>query len=111
MIGHGQSGIEVLDDMTRSDYHLVMKQTVQIARLKAQLSGYLRSVRRGGELVVLDRKTPVARILPYDEPPHRLQVRPPLPDAVPLSKIDLPPFPCEVPDVMPFLLDDRESGR
>src|SRR5262245_52898796 len=98
--------------MTRCDHHVTMKQRVQIARLKAQLSGYLRSVRRGGEIIVMDRKTPVARIVPHEEvPPHQLQVRPPIPGATPLSRLELPPFPCEVPDVMPFLLEDREDGR
>ena len=91
---------------------MVMKQNVQIARLKAQLSGYLRSVRRGGEIIVMDRKTPVARIVPHEEGSARqLEVRPPIPGATPLSKIDLPPFPCEVPDILPFLLEDREGGR
>jgi prevent-host-death family protein len=37
---------------------------VQIAVLKNDLSGYLRRVRAGHEVVVLDRKTPVARIIP-----------------------------------------------
>jgi prevent-host-death family protein len=97
--------------MTRYDYHGVMKESVQIARLKAQLSSYLRTVRRGGELIVMDRKTPVARILPYEEGPHRLQVRPPLPGATPLSELEFTPFPVEVPDVMTFLIEDRESGR
>jgi prevent-host-death family protein len=88
-----------------------MKSTVQIARLKAQLSAYLRSVQKGGELVVMDRKTPVARILPYEEKPHRLESRPPIPGATPLKDLVLPPFPVVVPDVMEFLLEDRESGR
>ena len=89
-----------------------MKQSVQIARLKAQLSAYLRSVRRGGELVVMDRKTPVARLLPYEEEgPHRLERRPPLPHAPRLADLDLSPFPVQVPDAMEDLGEDRESGR
>jgi prevent-host-death family protein len=35
---------------------------VSITELKAQLSRYLREVRRGGEVQVLDRGVPVARI-------------------------------------------------
>ncbi|MEO6463387.1 MAG: type II toxin-antitoxin system prevent-host-death family antitoxin [Candidatus Eisenbacteria bacterium] len=88
-----------------------MKQSVQIAQLKARLSAYLRSVRQGGELVVMDRKTPVARLLPYEEGPHRLTVRPPLPGATPLSELEITPFPVEVPDVITFLIEDREGGR
>ena len=97
--------------MTCHDYHLVMRQRVQIAHLKAKLSAYLRSVRLGGELIVMDRKTPVARLLPYEEGPHRLESRPPLADATPLSELTFPPFPVVLPDVMDFLLEDRESGR
>ena len=39
-------------------------RTVNIATLKAKLSYYLGEVRRGGEFLVLDRKTPVARVVP-----------------------------------------------
>ena len=38
--------------------------TVSISDLKANLSHYLREVRRGGEVQVLDRGTPVARLVP-----------------------------------------------
>jgi len=37
-----------------------------IADLKNNLSRHLTRVRRGGTLVVLDRNTPIARIVPYD---------------------------------------------
>jgi prevent-host-death family protein len=38
-------------------------QTVSVSQLKAQLSRYLREVRRGGEVQVLDRGEPVARLI------------------------------------------------
>jgi len=38
---------------------------VMISELKARLSAYLHRVRHGEMLTVLDRKTPVARIVPY----------------------------------------------
>jgi prevent-host-death family protein len=41
-------------------------RTVQIGDLKNQLSGYLKYVQSGGEVVVRDRNVPVARILPID---------------------------------------------
>ena len=37
---------------------------VGIAELKARLSEHLRVVRNGGTLTVLDRDTPLARIVP-----------------------------------------------
>lgn len=41
-----------------------MVSTVSISELKANLSRYLREVRRGGEVQVLDRGAPVARLVP-----------------------------------------------
>ena len=43
---------------------LVTMTTASISDLKANLSRYLRVVRRGGEVQVLDRGTPVARLAP-----------------------------------------------
>ena len=43
---------------------LVTMSTVSISELKANLSRYLREVRRGGEVQVLDRGAPVARLVP-----------------------------------------------
>jgi len=39
-------------------------RTVNIGELKNQLSAYLQYVRNGEEVIVRDRNTPVARILP-----------------------------------------------
>ena len=39
-------------------------KAVGIAELKARLSEYLRAVRKGRTLTVMDRDTPVARIVP-----------------------------------------------
>src|SRR5262245_22598611 len=52
-----------LPRLTTCSYHIVMKQ-VRIAELKAKLSEYLRDVRRGETIAVLDRETPVAQIVP-----------------------------------------------
>ncbi|WP_419554427.1 type II toxin-antitoxin system Phd/YefM family antitoxin [Candidatus Poriferisodalis sp.] len=41
---------------------------VSVSELKANLSRYLREVRRGGEIQVTDRGTPVARLVPPAEP-------------------------------------------
>lgn len=45
-------------------------KTVNIAELKAQLSAHLRIVQEGGEVVVCDRKKPIARIVPIDPVHH-----------------------------------------
>jgi prevent-host-death family protein len=80
---------------------MVMKG-VGIADLKARLSEHLKSVRRGRTLTVLDRGTPVARIVPVAAGP--VEVRP-------ASKrpqdLQLPPPPSRVTDSLAVLLDDR----
>lgn len=48
---------------------------VKIAELKAHLSRHLQAVREGGQVVVLDRKTPIARIVPFAPHPGSLVVR------------------------------------
>ena len=47
---------------------------VKIADLKNNLSRHLTRVRQGGELTVVDRDTPIARIVPFlhDQPSNRL---------------------------------------
>lgn len=47
---------------------------VKIAELKAKLSSFLRQVREGEEVVVTDRETPVARLVPYDISRERLSI-------------------------------------
>jgi len=47
--------------------HLMVMKRAKVAELKARLSGYLSEVRAGDSVVVCDRNTPIARIVPYDE--------------------------------------------
>ena len=47
-----------------NDHYLTMT-SVGVAELKAKLSEYLRNVRKGHDLVVLDRDQPIARLIPY----------------------------------------------
>jgi prevent-host-death family protein len=94
--------------MTISGYNLVMKRA-HIAELKARLSEYLRTVRRGETVTVLDRETPVARIVPIRQP--GLRVRKPAPGAPPLNRL---PFPAPLElniDVLELLLEERQGQR
>jgi len=78
---------------------------VGIADLKAHLSQHLRTVRSGRSLTVLDRDTPVARIVPYDsETP--LEVRRATRKPRDLRLPSPPPRPT---DSLSVLLDDRAS--
>lgn len=95
--------------MTISDYHVTMK-SVGIAELKARLSEYLRHVRRGDSLLVVDRKTPIARIIPAEEATP-LSVRKPAVGSPKPSEVRLPaPAGLDI-DVVDLLLEDRASGR
>ena len=95
--------------MTICDYHIVMKR-VRIADLKARLSAHLRSVRRGEVITVLDRETPIARIVPHREAGPLLTVRSRRPGAT-LQSLRLPP-PLRVDvDAVQLLLEDRRGGR
>jgi prevent-host-death family protein len=86
-----------------------MKQ-VGIAELKARLSEYLRAVRRGETIAVLDRETPVAQIVPLRERPA-LRIRKPAPGAPPLNRVRLPkPSKLNV-DILELLLEERQGHR
>ena len=52
--------------MTICGHNEVMK-TAKVSELKAKLSAYLAEVRGGGTIVVYDRKTPIARLVPFQE--------------------------------------------
>jgi prevent-host-death family protein len=83
---------------------------VRIAELKARLSEYLRSVRRGRSITVLDRDTPIARLVPYVEG-DVLRVRESKGRAGSIHKVELPPpLPIDL-DVVDLLLEERQGDR
>lgn len=100
--------------MTSRDYIVVMKKRVGIAELKAKLSEYVRSVRDGEEWVVMDRQTPVARLVPYDadrDPAARprLRIRPPKGRYKSMAEVPLPPpVPIDF-DPVELLLEMRKD--
>jgi len=55
---------------------MAMKR-VGIAELKDRLSEHLRAVEDGAEVIVLDRKRPIARIVPVAQPSERVRILPP----------------------------------
>jgi prevent-host-death family protein len=75
---------------------------VGIAELKAHLSEHLRAVRNGGTLTVLDRDTPIARIVPYATP--SLEIRK---AKRRLRDLRLPPKPAKRTDSVALLVEDR----
>ena len=86
-----------------------MKQ-VRIADLKARLSEYLRAVRGGETIAVLDRDTPVAQLIPI-RGQSALRVRKPAPGTPPPNRVRLPK-PAKVNlDVVQLLLEERQGHR
>ncbi len=82
---------------------------VSITDLKARLSHYLRAVRAGEEVRVLDRRRPVARIVPEPAEGSPIRVRearrsfPPL--AIATESLVAPD------DLARALAEERQSGR
>ncbi len=84
------------------------KTTVKIADFKAHLSEYLRNVRNGHPLTLMDRHTPVAQVVPYSDKPGKLVVRKATlrPDQIKLTA----PFYKKM-DVLRYLSEERQSYR
>jgi len=83
-----------------------MKKRVKISELKNNLSKYLRHVRRGHTVEVLDRDTPVARIVPFEEHPSGLTVRPAQGS---MKDVKFPPRLKTRIDVVELLREDRDT--
>ncbi|MGB7218319.1 MAG: type II toxin-antitoxin system prevent-host-death family antitoxin [Vicinamibacterales bacterium] len=83
---------------------------VRIADLKARLSEYLRAVRGGESIAVLDRDTPIAQLIPVRDP-RALRVRKPAPGAVPLHRIKVPKRARLPVDIVALLLEERQGQR
>jgi antitoxin (DNA-binding transcriptional repressor) of toxin-antitoxin stability system len=95
--------------MTINGHYEVMKQ-VGIAELKSHLSQYLRAVRGGQTIAVLDRDIPVAQIVPIAKG-SELRVRKPATGAPALNRVPLPkPLKTRI-EIVDLLLEERQSHR
>lgn len=93
------------------DYHVTMTvRPVGVAELKAKLSEYLRAVRKGHDLTIMDRDQPIARVIPY-EAAGPLVVREPLTRYRTLGDIPLPPPANLSIDAVALLLEDRRTDE
>jgi len=90
---------------------MVMK-SAQIAELKARLSHFLRLVRRGEEIVVLDRREPIAKLIRFSgDGRSQLTIRKPSKDPALLSKLRFEPVKDKRIDSLAFLLEERQTHR
>ncbi|HTP28761.1 MAG TPA: type II toxin-antitoxin system prevent-host-death family antitoxin, partial [Anaeromyxobacteraceae bacterium] len=93
--------------VTTTGYDVVMRQ-VGIADLKAHLSGHLRAVKKGETLLVLDRGTPVARLVPAADSRGGFVTRPPTRDLQSLKQMLKRLRPLDLPvDSLAILVEDR----
>lgn len=80
---------------------------VRIAELKARLSAYLRKVRAGQTITVLDRDVPIAHLVPLTTEVS-LSVRP---SRGRLHDIRMPPPLALERDIVELLLEERQAER
>ena len=81
-----------------------------IADLKARLSEHLRYVRRGREITILDRDTPIARVVPLKQA-DAIRVREPIGRVKRLQDVTIPsPLPSDV-DIVDLLMEERQGER
>lgn len=84
------------------------EKPVRVAALKARLSEYIRAARRGHPVVVYDRDTPVARLVPYEAGAEPLPTRRPLRN---LRDVILPAPIGRKVDSLAALLEERQPVR
>jgi prevent-host-death family protein len=92
---------------------------VGVRELRANLSRWLNRVRKGQEVIVTDRGSPVARLAPLEEedPLHRLVqlglVRPPRKPKTPIDRAKLSTLPKLEgrPNLSDYVIRQREEHR
>ena len=90
--------------MTIMGQNMTMK--AKISELKAHLSAYLNAVRRGETVTVLDRKTPIARIVPLDDEEDGLRILPAVAPAASIGEVE-GVEPLAPVDVLAILAESR----
>jgi prevent-host-death family protein len=91
----------VLPDMTQ----IGLVKTITISHFKAHISEELWKVRKGARIIISDRTTPIAEVVPFRMAPALLSVRQPqvTPFLVPRPSFKIAHDPLE------YLLEDREK--
>ncbi|MDO8493898.1 MAG: type II toxin-antitoxin system prevent-host-death family antitoxin [Deltaproteobacteria bacterium] len=82
--------------------------SVKIANLKANLSSYLREVQKGSQIIVTDRETPIARVVPYHSTKEKLHILKAASSPRKLKKLKIPSS-AKATDSLRALLKDRRD--
>jgi antitoxin (DNA-binding transcriptional repressor) of toxin-antitoxin stability system len=83
-------------------------KSVKTSEFKAKLAKYLRMVRNGEEIQILDRGIPIAKVLNSGTVAD-FKTRPPLKDPRSLSQLKSKVSPIGGFDVVDFLLEERRK--
>ena len=80
-------------------------KTMTISYFKAHLSETLRRVRKGARILISDRETPIAEVVPFRNDPSALSIRQPrlMPFRAPRPSFRIDHDPLE------YLLEDRQA--
>lgn len=100
----------MLVHVTGRDY-VVLMEAVKVAELKAKVSEYLRRVRRGHPVTVLDRDTPIALIIPYAHDAAGLAIRRPAAGLGRPCQVRLPPRLKTDVGIIALRLEERQADR
>ena len=90
--------------MTIGDYFMT---TVNVAKLKAELSKYIKLAEAGEEVIITDHKVPKVKLVVIDEKP-KLQVTEPTRPFSDLKPLKLSKSMTEV-DVVALIREDRDN--
>jgi len=94
-------------------HEVIMKSkspSANVSKLKLHLGKYLAMVKRGRDVVVLDRTTPIARLVPYsDDIPDTLVITPASEDASALGGLQFAPVSDGPTDSVAVLLKERKE--
>lgn len=78
----------------------------KIGELKTHFSSYIQKVKKGGEIVVTERNTPVAKIIPFPEKKEKLLIIHKPKQPYKFSDIKVPPMDSKI-DILEILKQTR----
>ncbi|HXW52832.1 MAG TPA: type II toxin-antitoxin system Phd/YefM family antitoxin [Myxococcota bacterium] len=82
-------------------------KSVNIAKFKSELSKYLGYVRKGEEILVLDRKAPLARVVPISTHGEKLKVEESEEPAAKLFQLTIKPISYVATESLKWLEEER----
>jgi prevent-host-death family protein len=90
-----------------------MKSNIGIAELKAHLSEYVRTAQKGKEIIIKDRQTPVAKLVPIEPPRMIGEIRRATRSVAEVQRMlnSRPPEPPIPAETFQRILDEERADR